>query len=247
MPMNKSKNPNIIILMLAIKQLGSLIDEVVFVGGCATGLLITDLAAPPVRMTKDVDVIIQISTRSEYLSFTKKLKERGFKEDISPDAPICRWIGDGILLDVMPTDESIIGFSSPWYKRAFSSANLIHLDDKYYLNLISVPYFLMTKCDAFDGRGNNDYYSSHDIEDIISIIDGCPEIVLEVTKSDDDLILALSQRFSQLIKNKEFIHTIPGHLLPDESSQNRIPIIMERIISIAKLKESVNYIARPKI
>jgi len=69
--MNKSNNPNIMILMVAIKQLGSLIDEVVFVGGCATGLLITDLAAPPVRMTKDVDVIIQISTRSEYRSFTK--------------------------------------------------------------------------------------------------------------------------------------------------------------------------------
>lgn len=47
-------NPNLDILIRAVDQLGDLADDMVFVGGCATGLLITDQAAPPIRITKDV-------------------------------------------------------------------------------------------------------------------------------------------------------------------------------------------------
>src|SRR5216684_8355014 len=37
-------------------RLKGLLPEIVFVGGCTTGLLITDPAASPVRVTDDVDV-----------------------------------------------------------------------------------------------------------------------------------------------------------------------------------------------
>jgi len=52
------QNPNIELLLLAVNQLGDLVDEMAFIGGCATGLLITDAAAPPIRVTKDVDAIV---------------------------------------------------------------------------------------------------------------------------------------------------------------------------------------------
>jgi len=44
--MAKEKNPNIDILMLVVEMLGELSDEMVFLGGCTTGLLITDQASP---------------------------------------------------------------------------------------------------------------------------------------------------------------------------------------------------------
>lgn len=56
--MHRERNPNLEILELAVAQLGPLVDDMVFVGGCATGLLLTDLAAPPIRQTRDVDVIV---------------------------------------------------------------------------------------------------------------------------------------------------------------------------------------------
>jgi len=56
-------NPNLEALSQAVEQLGELVDEMMFVGGCATGLLITDKAAPPIRITKDVDAIVQVSSR----------------------------------------------------------------------------------------------------------------------------------------------------------------------------------------
>ncbi|MFT5350503.1 MAG: hypothetical protein ACI909_001223 [Planctomycetota bacterium] len=54
--MTKERNPNLDIVMLTADKLGRLCDEMVFLGGSTTGLLITDKAAPPVRATKDVDV-----------------------------------------------------------------------------------------------------------------------------------------------------------------------------------------------
>jgi len=51
------------LLELAASTLGELVDEVVFVGGAAVTLWITDPAAPPVRPTNDVDVV-EATTRT---------------------------------------------------------------------------------------------------------------------------------------------------------------------------------------
>lgn len=59
----------------------------IFMGGCATGLLFTDPDAPPIRVTKDVDAIVQVYTRAEYYQLSDRLKEKGFKEDQSEGAP----------------------------------------------------------------------------------------------------------------------------------------------------------------
>ena len=55
--MDRAQNPNLQILMLAVDQLNELAKDMVFLGGCATGLLITDRAAPPIRVTRDVDAV----------------------------------------------------------------------------------------------------------------------------------------------------------------------------------------------
>jgi hypothetical protein len=57
-------DPNLEILKLAVDQLGELVDEMVFLGGCATGLLVTDPAADPIRITDDVDAIVDVATRA---------------------------------------------------------------------------------------------------------------------------------------------------------------------------------------
>jgi len=68
----KKEHPNIKILETAIHQLGPLVDEMVFLGGCATCLLLTDPATPPPRVTYDVDVIVEAASLLDY----HKLSER---------------------------------------------------------------------------------------------------------------------------------------------------------------------------
>jgi len=66
MPMHK--NPNIEMLEAVVERLGPLNDEVVFLGGGAAGLLLTDPAAPPLRITRDVDVILEVTSLAATIS-----------------------------------------------------------------------------------------------------------------------------------------------------------------------------------
>jgi hypothetical protein len=83
------ENPNIQILEVAAERLGSMTEKMAFVGGCATGLLLTDPAASPVHATLDVDVIVEAATLARYHWLADQLRQLGFIEDTSEDAPIC--------------------------------------------------------------------------------------------------------------------------------------------------------------
>ena len=220
--------------MLAVDQLGELANEMVFLGGCATGLLITDPAAPPIRVTRDVDAIVQVVSRAEYYQLADKLRVLGFKEDTSDDAPLCRWVTDNVILDVMPTDSSILGFCNQWYVPAMSSSEEVRLPNGKTIHIVSAPYFLITKLEAFDGRGKGDYMLSHDIEDIVAVLDGRSEIVEEVKRSGPDLVGELSDRFYALLKDDRFIDAVSGHMPASETSPKRVSIILNIIKEIAE-------------
>lgn len=95
-------NPNLELLTAMAKRLRPLLEELVFVGGCSTGLLVSDTASAPIRPTTDVDVMVEIVSRGAYYALAERLREIGFQEDTSDNAPICRWIIDSMVLDVLP-------------------------------------------------------------------------------------------------------------------------------------------------
>jgi predicted nucleotidyltransferase len=235
--MINNKDVNIRMIIHVAKRLGDLRDKVVFVGGCATGMFITDPAMPEVRATQDVDVIVEVTSRMEYYRLEEELRSRGFKQDMSENAPVCRWLVDVIKVDIMPTQEDILGFSNRWYLPAIKNADHIELENELTIKLVSPPYFLATKIDAFKGRGGGDYMASHDMEDIITILDGRPEIVSEIRSSSDDLKDYLSKTFRILLVNDEFLDSIPGHLSPDRASQTRLPLLIKRLGEIAEISD----------
>ncbi|MGD2118949.1 MAG: hypothetical protein PVG66_11360 [Chromatiales bacterium] len=234
--MARLQNPNLEILMLAVDRLEDLADEMVFLGGCATGLLITDSAAPPIRVTRDVDAIVQVVSHGEYYRLSEKLRALGFKEDTSDDAPLCRWVTHHVILDVMPTDPKILGFGNKWYVSAMTTSQDIQLPNGKMIHLVSAPYFLITKLEAFDGRGGGDYLMSHDIEDIVAVLDGRPEILAEVRRSDPALVQELSVRFGTLLQDNRFIDAVSGHMPTGETSPSRVSKILNTIKEISEIK-----------
>ena len=234
--MARTQNPNIDLLMLAVAQLGDLADEMVFLGGCATGLLITDSAAPPIRVTKDVDAIVQVFSHSEYYQLAEKLRAKGFAEDTSDEAPLCRWTTKKIILDVMPIDPKLLGFGNKWYAPAAENAQIVKLPSGKSIRMVSAPYFLITKLEAFEGRGRGDYLLSHDIEDLVAVLDGRPSIVDEVKISEPKLINDLSQRFQALLQDQRFVDSVSGHMPTDETSQARVVIVLDVMKKIAENK-----------
>ena len=233
--MNRAVEANLAMIRHVAARLGHLRERVVFLGGAATALLITDEAAPDVRVTVDVDVIVEIASRGDYYRLAESLRAAGFSEDTREGAPVCRWLVEGIAVDVMPTDAGILGFSNQWYQQALENSVVQQVSDHMAIRLVTAPYFLATKIDAFHNRGADDYIASHDMEDIITLLDGRPEIVDEVRNVPEDVKIFLSKKFGEFLNNRSFLDALPGHLLPDSASQQRVPILMERIRALASL------------
>jgi hypothetical protein len=225
-------NSNIELLKEVAKRLGPLLSEVVFVGGCTTGLFITDAAAADVRPTFDVDVIAEITSYADYATFSERLRSLGFREDTSKGAPLCRWLIDGMKLDVMPIEEKIFGFSNRWYRAAMDAAQEIELEPGLRIRALTPPYFVATKLEAFRGRGRGDFTSSHDLEDLLAVVDGRVEIVSEIA-STGDLRPYIAEQFRTLLGTPAFIDALPGHLLPDAGSQARLPILLNRLKEVS--------------
>lgn len=227
-------NSNIELLTKVAKKLGPLLREVVFVGGCTTGLLITDEAAAEVRPTFDVDVIAEITTYAGYAAFSERLRALGFREDSSKDAPLCRWLIDAIKLDVMPLEEKILGFTNRWYPAAMDAAQETVLEPGLRIRVVTAPYFVATKLEAFCGRGRGDYAGSHDLEDLLTVIDGRAAIVQEIANAAS-VRSYIAEQFRALLKTPAFVDALPGHLLPDPGSQARLPVVRERIEAISSM------------
>ena len=231
-------NPNLEMLLLAIENLGELADEMVFVGGCTTGLLITDEGAAEVRATDDVDSIVEVTSYAQYNTFAERLKAVDFREDTRVGAPTCRWVKGETVLDVMPLDEKVLGFTNIWYQPAIDEAEEREILPGKTINVISSPYFCATKLEAFDGRGADDYLASHDLEDIITVIDGRAEIVDEISRAPEDVREYMSGKIRGLLNTRQFLDALPGYLLPDEASQGRLRILTERLTQIAEMNRS---------
>jgi hypothetical protein len=60
-----------------------------------------------------------------------------------------------------------------------TKAELVRLDAGTVIRSITAPYFLATKLEAFQSRGKGDVFASHDLEDVIAVIDGRPAITEE--------------------------------------------------------------------
>jgi predicted nucleotidyltransferase len=167
-------------LIAAARLLRPLLGELVFLGGSVTGLLITDEAAAGPRTTLDVDAIAEISSYAEYAAFGDRLRDLGFQEDAREGAPLCRWVQHRTTLDVMPLDEEILGFSNRWYRAAMESSVTEGLSDDLEIRIVTSPFFIATKLEAFKGRGKGDFFGSRDMEDLISVVDGRAALVKEV-------------------------------------------------------------------
>jgi hypothetical protein len=231
------KDPNGQLFEAAARLLRPLLHELVFLGGSATGLLISDQGAPNVRATDDVDVITEVGSYGQYGTLCERLRKLGLTEDMSEGAPMCRWRHGALIIDVMPTDASILGFGNRWYKPAIKAARSMEVAG-LQVQVITPPYFVATKFEAFHDRGEDDVVGSHDLEDIVTVIDGRAEIVDDIRGAQFDVRTFIASEIDQLLRATSFLYALPGFLLPDSASQARLPILLERLYALAALRQN---------
>ena len=217
----KSKDVNLMQLEVVAASLGSLLPKMTFVGGSTTVLLVDEAAHFGIRKTEDVDVVVDVTTLVEYQKIAQQLRELGFIEDT--EGPVCRWLINNDLgrvkLDVMPTNEEILGFSNRWYKAAVKDASEISLPSGTLIRVVKPAYFLATKFEAFTGRGEGDFFS-HDLEDIIFVMENRNRLIFELMDSAEELKQYLSRHAAMLL-NDDFLNVLPG-LLNNPGSETAI-------------------------
>lgn len=232
-------NPaNLEMLELAFEHLRELRDEVVFVGGATIELWITDAAAPDFRLTEDVDVVVEITSQQDYYRLEKRLRRLGFEND-QESGVICRFRSPGAgLLDVMPTNASILGFDNRWQAEAFSHAVEVELSSGQVIRALPPPYLLATKLEAFVGRGKLDFYASKDWGDVITLLDGREELNGEMAEAPQPVRVYVSERLRQLSEHRDFDSGVEGALPSSPESRDRVDlVVLPRIQMLIELTQ----------
>jgi hypothetical protein len=227
-------DPNVAKVELVAQALGDLREELVFVGGCAVGLLLTDPAAAPPRVTYDVDLVAEVAALRGYHRLESEFSRRGFERDMAADAPICRWRFQQLEVDLMPTDPGVLGFANRWYPLAVASAQRVRLPSGTAIRLIGAAAFMGTKFEAFADRGRNDLLGSHDAEDIINLVDGRPELAAEVARAPQELRHYLAERCSNLLTRPDFADALTGMVFPDDALADRVQTVLQRLTSLTQ-------------
>ncbi len=197
----------------AAETLGPLVREMVFLGGASVHLWISDRAAPPTRATMDVDVISAVADTIDYYKLGERLRERGFRED-SESGIICRWLHakTGLVLDVMPTDERVLGFSNRWYEHAITTSVGLSLDSGKKIHAATPPSIVATKLEAWHGRGRNDMLASLDLHDVVVLIDGREELISEIDQEKPTLSRYIANELAELRRKPHFAYLVESAL-----------------------------------
>lgn len=204
-------NVNILRIKAVYEALGELQGKVVFIGGAAVSLYASRQYSE-IRPTEDIDVIIELLN---YASIGR-LEEQLLKMKFSPDREsgiICRYKINGITVDIMPTNiDNAFGFSNKWYPEGYNNAVDYKIDETSIIKILSPPYFLATKFEAFKGRGNNDGRTSQDFEDIINVLENRKEIWQEIMAIKGGIKDYLLEEFTNIINNPYHLEWVDCHV-----------------------------------
>lgn len=198
-------------------------EQIVFVGGCTTCLFVDEASQEDIRSTEDVDLIISVLSHREYISFQNELKQCGFKELGLEDeeGPICRMKLGETVIDLMPTEASVLGFQNKWYPKAFESAEDYRLNEDV-IKLIHPVYFLATKFEAYNNRGKGDILESKDIEDIFIVVNGRSQLYGEVYNfkyENQSVVKFIQEQFRLLRQHYNYLYKIDGYKKAEERIQ----------------------------
>ena len=226
---------NIVRLKVVAEVLSSLEDVFVFVGGATVSLYATNPElASEVRPTEDVDVIVEIATYAGFIGLEERLRSVGFSNDAESKV-ICRYKIQGIIVDIMPTDDEAIGFSNRWYPEGFKNAVEIYLDKTTKVKTFSLPYFIASKWEAHKSRGKGDYRTSKDFEDLVYVFQNADDLQDQINNAPTHLQAYFKEEFQKVINTADLEEGLYAHMEGGYTNISAPEILL-------KLKEAFNIV-----
>lgn len=226
----RHRSVNLDALAKVAEALGDLNRSIVFVGGAVVSIYADDDAADEVRPTQDIDLVLGLAKMNEH-KLNSQLAERGFHLDIHSQK-ICTYRYNGIPVDIMSTGETMHSPTNRWYTVGFDSIQTIEVMG-VPIRVLSAPCFLATKFEAYNRRGNGDYRLSHDIEDILYIIDNREMIVEELKEADPSIQFFVKSEIRKILNSPNTDEIVSSHLQPI-ALEIRYPMLLKKLTEMAK-------------
>ena len=132
-------------------------------------------------------------------------------------------------MDVLALNEEVLGFTNIWYESALRHALTVTLPSGQSIRVITTPFFVGTKMEAFRGRGKMDFQASHDLEDFLAVVEGPDTVLREIAESPLKLRRYLAEAAKMLLAEPRFLDVLPGFVLDNE----RVLLIQERLAELA--------------
>lgn len=218
--------------------LGDLADELVLTGGATIGLWLDRPTARPARPTNDVDLIALVRSRPAYQHLAERLRARGLSEDATSGVT-CRFRDQARrVFDVMPVDESILGFSNRFYTLAFEHAATLTLPSGRNARCVPPAILIATKLDAFGNPRRDfggDHLASADMNDIVALLVGRDGIERDIASAPLEIRAALADWAKsmtlQQIDDAALNYALPGEF---EAVRDRVAALLATMRAIAQ-------------
>lgn len=217
------------ILKTTAAELGELCIDLVFLGGATISLYITEPHFVKIRETLDVDCIVEVAHRQDYENIAGKLRAKGFREDMDSGV-LCRFKKGSLILDVMPIDPKILGFTNIWYKEGFENSTSFKIG-KRKIRVLALPYLVASKIEAFKGRGKGAFLYSHDVGDIVTLFDGRANIASDLNEGSESVKKYLLRELGAIHATPSFIDSLEAHISDRLNLSGRKTVILQRLKS----------------
>lgn len=171
-------------------------------------------------------MVTEVTSLVDYYKALEPLKRTGFSEDHTADH-MCRWRKGELILDVMPSQE-VLGHSvNRWYAEAVKAPMKVVLPSGEAIHIITAPFFVATKLESFNSRGEEDYMH-HDMEDILNIVDGRDELLLELTAAPEAVREFIQEEIDGYLADETFVDRL-AWIYPD----GRAELVIKRLRALA--------------
>ena len=232
------------------RQLGSLSERVVFIGGAVAPLLQTDDVLPHVRATKAVDAVIATSSYAELGVIRDSLRARGFSEAALPPTHgvtthLHRWIAPdgGGPFDLMPVGAHSGGTGALADTYAVEFAVRIDLGEQdgnrpCVVRHASAVAFLLLKWAAHGDRGRSEPYDSHALEDIIAVMASRPSVVIEGRDAPREVRRFLAEYCQEFLADADIADELLAAHLPAGTVISVRQSVLQRFRALSNLDEA---------
>jgi len=219
---------NIAVVAEIAEALKHIKQEMVFVGGAVVSLYTDDPAADEIRPTQDVDMTLNIINLNHWQQVQEQLAALGFHPNPFGHA-ICSYKYKNILVDIMASEDGPLGPANRWYKVGFKNLQTVKANNQE-IKILSAPCFLATKFEAFSNRGS-DYRTSHDIEDIVFVLDNRMKIVEEIAIDNIEIRKFIREQLQIIMQKGLMQEILMAHIHPLMLAE-RLPIVEDKIAQI---------------